>query len=143
MNILSSVTAASAAPLPRAPSAAILAAANVLLTHLQRGNQIDAAILRRAMETAFGASDAAGAWDWKAAYEACEVATVLFLHKYGKALFRKAASPATRLSVLAKIAALLPTHTRRSEESQAFQQFSRHRHARHPRGNGKRRADPQ
>ena len=124
MNILSSVTAASAAPLPLAPSAAILAAANVLLTHLERGNQIDAAILRRAMETAFGASDAAGAWDWKAAYEACEVATVLFLHKYGKALFRKAASPATRLSVLAKIAALLPTHTRRSEESEAFQQFS-------------------
>ena len=50
MNILSSVTAASAAPLPLAPSAAILAAANVLLTHLERGNQIDAAILRRAME---------------------------------------------------------------------------------------------
>ena len=61
MNILSSVTAASAAPLPLAPSAAILAAATVLLTHLERGNQIDAAILRRAMETAFGASDAAGA----------------------------------------------------------------------------------
>ncbi|MFX8680886.1 hypothetical protein ABTM69_19760, partial [Acinetobacter baumannii] len=61
---------------------------------------------------------------WKAAYEACEVASVLFLRKYGKALFRKAASPAARLSVLAKIAALLPTHTRRSEASQALQQFS-------------------
>ena len=65
-----------------------------------------------------------GAWDWKAAYEACEVATVLFLRKYGKALFRKSASPAARLSVLTKIVGLLPTHTRRSEESQALQQFS-------------------
>ena len=52
------------------------------------------------MEAAFGASDAAGAWDWKTAYDACEVATVLFLRKYGKALFRKAASPAARLSAL-------------------------------------------
>lgn len=104
---------------------AILAAVNLLLPHLERGQRIDAAVLRRAMETAFGASDATGAWDWKLAYEACEVATVLFLRKYGKALFRKAASPAARLSVLGKIAGLLPTQTRRSEESQSFQQFRR------------------
>lgn len=103
---------------------AILAAANLLLPHLERGQRVDAATLRGAMETAFGASDATGAWDWKLAYEACEVATVLFLRKYGKALFRKAATPAARISVLAKIAALLPTQTRRSEESQSFQQFS-------------------
>ncbi|WP_292267170.1 strawberry notch family protein, partial [Mesorhizobium sp.] len=38
--------------------------------------------------------------------------------------FRKAATPALRLSALSKIAGLLPTHTRRSEESQTFQQFS-------------------
>src|SRR5690606_14745942 len=37
---------------------------------------------------------------------------------------RKAGSPALRLSALSKIAALLPTHTRRSEEAQTFQQFS-------------------
>ncbi|MFG1433016.1 strawberry notch family protein [Xanthobacter sp. V2C-8] len=124
MNILSPVAAAPAASLPLVPSSGILAAAERLLPHLERGEQIDAAILRHAMESAFGVSDASGAWDWKAAYEACEVATVLFLRKYGKALFREAASPAARLSVLAKIAALLPTHTRRSEESQALQQFS-------------------
>ena len=124
MNILPPVAAAPATSLLLAPSSGILAAAELLLPHLERGEQIDAAILHRAMETAFGASDASGAWDWKAAYEACEVATVLFLRKYGKALFRKAASPAARLSVLAKVLALLPTHTRRSEESQALQQFS-------------------
>ncbi len=124
MNILSSVPAAPGAPLSLAPSSAILAAADLLLPHLERGEKIDAAILRRAMEMAFGASDTTGSWNWKAAYEACEVATVLFLRKYGKALFRKSASPAKRLSLLAKVLALLPTHTRRSEESQAFQQFS-------------------
>ncbi|MDQ1157663.1 putative RNA methylase [Sphingomonas sp. SORGH_AS 950] len=129
MNIMLPVAEASAAPLPLdrtpvAPSAAILAAANFLLPHLERGQPVDTGMLRTVMETTFGASDASGAWDWKTAYEACEVATVLFLRKYGKALFRKADTPAARLSVLAKIAALLPTHTRRSEESQALQQFS-------------------
>lgn len=109
---------------PLATAPAILTAANLLLPHLERGQRVDAATLRTAMETAFGASDATGVWDWKLAYEACEVATVLFLRKYGKALFRKATNPAARVSVLAKIAGLLPTQTRRSEESQNFQQFS-------------------
>lgn len=121
MNMLFPV-AAPVTPLAVAP--AVLAAANLLLPHIERGQHVDAAVLRAAMETAFGASDATGAWDWKLAYEACEVATVLFLRKYGKALFRKAASPAARASVLAKIAGLLPTQTRRTEESQNFQQFS-------------------
>ena len=124
MNVHSPVAATPAAPPSLAYSAAILTAANVLLPHLERGEKIDAALLRRAMESAFEASDASGAWDWKAAYEACEIATVQFLRKYGKALFRKADSPAARLSVLSRIVGLLPTHTRRSEESQALQQFS-------------------
>mgnify|MGYP000861098374 CR=1 FL=1 len=129
MTMISASAAASAtAPLPRgsnpAPSEAIFAAAGLLLPHLERGDRVDAATLRSAMETAFGASDATGAWDWKTAYDACEAATVLFLRKYGKALFRKAGTPAARLSALAKIAGLLPTHTRRSAESQTFQQFS-------------------
>ncbi|ODT43329.1 MAG: methylase [Methylobacterium sp. SCN 67-24] len=114
--------AAPAATSPLAP--AILAAAEHILPHLERGRAIDAATLRAAMEDAFGASDATGAWDWKLAYEAGEAATVLFLRKYGKALFRKAASPTSRLSALEKIARLLPTHTRRTEESQSLQQFS-------------------
>jgi hypothetical protein len=111
-------------PIAPAHAAAILAAAHLLLPHLERGEKIDAAALRSAMEAAFGASDASGAWSWKAAYEACEVATVLFLRKYGSALFRKVASSSARLSALTKIVGLLPTHTRRSEESQSLQQFS-------------------
>jgi len=109
---------------PKAAAPAILAAAGLLLPHLERGQRIDAATLRTAMETAFGVSDASGAWDWKTAYEACEVATVLFLRKYGKALFRQSASADARLTHLTKIAGLLPTQTRRSEESQNLQQFS-------------------
>ena len=121
MTILLPV-AAPAAPVAHAP--AILSAAHDLLGHLERGDRVDTSLLRAAMEVAFGASDATGVWDWKTAYEACEVATVLFLRKYGRALFRKSASPAARLSTLSKITGLLPTHTRRSEESQALQQFS-------------------
>ncbi|TXG98614.1 MAG: methylase [Nevskiaceae bacterium] len=121
MNSLS-LAAGPAAPI--SPATAILAAARLLLPHLERGARIDAAILRAAMETAFGASDAAGVWDWKSAYEACEVATVLFLRRYGPVLFRKAASMEARLAQIAKIVALLPTQTRRSEDSQSFQQFS-------------------
>ena len=121
MNVLSPV-ARPAAPISLAP--AILEAAQELLGSLERGERVDASRLRTVMETAFGASDVSGAWDWKAAYDACEVAAVLFLRKYGRTLFRKAASQAARLTAITKIAALLPTHTRRSEESQALQQFS-------------------
>jgi len=91
---------------------------------LERGRRIDAAVLRRAMEAAFGASDATGIWNWKTAYDVCEAATVLFLRKFGPAIRVKAGSPAAMLPMLARIARCLPTHTRRSEDSQALQQFS-------------------
>ena len=111
---------------PSAPTAAIRVAraASALLPHLQSGNRIDAVILRAAMEEAFGASDAEGAWDWKTAYEACEASLVLFLRKFGAAIQARAGSPAAMLPMLAKVSSLLPTHTRRSEDSQTFQQFS-------------------
>jgi predicted RNA methylase len=122
MNIATRVFATPIAPVSNA--VAILSAGKTLLPFLDRGERIDAAILRAAMEQAFGASDASGAWSWKDAYEACETATVLFLRKYGRAVFSKHPAPTARLAALAKIAGLLPSHTRRSEESQALQQFS-------------------
>jgi predicted RNA methylase len=106
------------------PACGVAAAAHVLLPDLERGRRIDAIALRAAMERAFGGSDAAGAWDWKTAYDACEAATVLFLRKFGPAIRARAAAPVAQLPMLGKIAALLPTHTRRSQESQALQQFS-------------------
>jgi Predicted RNA methylase len=123
---LAAAPAAAASPLaPRSGAAACtVAAAHLLLPHLEQGRQVEAAILRAAMEQAFAGSDATGAWDWKTAYDACEAATVLFLRKYGKALLRKAGSPTIALRMLEKIVGLLPTHTRRSIESEALQQFS-------------------
>ncbi|RUX19522.1 methylase, partial [Mesorhizobium sp. M2A.F.Ca.ET.042.01.1.1] len=127
MNFLSSTAAASAAPCATTPvdkAAAVYAAALHLLSYLECGRRVDAVVMRAAMEASFGASDTSGAWDWKMAYEACEVATVLFLRKYGKSLLRKAGSVASVLPLFSRIMNLLPTHTRRSAESQALQQFS-------------------
>ncbi|MBH5389332.1 strawberry notch-like NTP hydrolase domain-containing protein [Bradyrhizobium diversitatis] len=119
---------AAAAPLSMRAAASLTSAAvraaRQLLTDLERGRRIDAAVLRGAMEAAFGASDASGAWNWKTAYDVCEAATVLFLRKFGPAMRAKVGSTAAMLPMLAKIASCLPTHTRRSENGQAFQQFS-------------------
>jgi len=101
-----------------------MSVAGALQPDLAQGFQIDALRLRLEMEHAFGGSDAEGAWDWKLAYEAGEVALVLFLRKFGRALLARAGLPAALLPILAKVAGLLPTHTPRSEEMERFQQFS-------------------
>jgi predicted RNA methylase len=124
MTILPTPAAILAASSVAPASSAIAQAGGYLLPDLERGRRIDAGTLRAAMETAFGASDATGAWDWKTAYDACEAATVLFLRKFAPALRARASTPAAMLPMLIRIASLLPTHTRRSEESQTFQQFS-------------------
>ena len=105
-------------------AAPLFDAAHLLLPHLERGQRIDAGVLRAVMDSAFGGSDSEGAWDWKTAYDACEAATVLFLRKFGPVMRSRAGSNAAMAPMLAKIASLLPTHTRRSEESQTLQQFS-------------------
>src|SRR6201988_4188748 len=119
---------ANAAPLSMRATAvvasAVVRAARQLFTDLERSRRIDATTLRNAMQVAFGASDASGAWNWKIAYDACEAATVLFLRRHGAAMRAKAASPAAMLSMLMRITGLLPTQTRRSEESDSLQQFS-------------------
>ena len=68
----------------------VVTAAHLLLPDLERGRRIDAVALRAAMEHAFGGSDAAGAWDWKTAYDACEAATILFLRKFGPVIRARA-----------------------------------------------------
>jgi predicted RNA methylase len=120
------VVPAPRARLPEAPdrSAALMRAARLLLAPIERGQRIDAAILRSAMEEACGGSDAGGAWDWKSAYDACEAAAVLFLRRFGGAMGARAGAPIALLAMLAKVADLLSSHTRRSEESETFQQFS-------------------
>jgi predicted RNA methylase len=125
MHVPSPAIAASlAVPASFDPPPALIVAAASVLDHLARGVVIDAAALRAAMSPAFGGSDAEGVWDWKTAYDACEAATVLFLRRFGPGMRGRAASASAILAMLAKVAALLPSHTRRSEESQALQQFS-------------------
>jgi predicted RNA methylase len=104
-------------------SCILQAAASVLLC-LEKGVPVTNDLLRQSLESAFGGSDAEGFWNWKTAYEVCEAAQILFLHKYGSAMQSRAASSAVLLAMMERMANLLPTHTRRTQESEALQQFS-------------------
>lgn len=68
------------------------------------------------MNRYFLGTAAEGAWAWKDAYEAVEVAAILYLRNKG--LSRNP------LEELQLIESLCPTHTRRSEEQLQLQQFS-------------------
>ena len=107
-----------------AKTSAIIAAAERLVPNLARGQPITTDILKSTMATAFGGTDADGAWVWRDAYDACEVAQLLFLRRYGSAMRRQAPTSAAQLAMLSRIARLFPTQTRRSEEGRDFQQFS-------------------
>ena len=113
---------------PASAPAALLTAAQTLLPVLEAGRALDARTLREAMTSAFGASDADGAWLWKDSYEAAEAALVLFLQRYGRAMRREAGAgpggPAAMLRMLETLAALEPSQTRRSEQQLKYQQFS-------------------
>ena len=123
-----SVPASGGAPADVDGPAALLDAARTLLPVLEAGRPLDAGTLRDAMTRAFGASDADGAWVWKDAYEAAEAAVVLFVQRYGRAMRQRAGAstdgPRKMLAMLAAIAALEPSHTKRSEDQVRLQQFS-------------------
>ncbi len=112
------------------PSAhdALFTAATTLLPVLEAGRPLDAPTLRDAMTRAFGADDSQGAWVWKDAYEAAEAAVVLFIRRHGRAMRRHAGAgtdgPLAMLRMLEAVAALEPSHTKRSEEQIRLQQFS-------------------
>jgi hypothetical protein len=91
---------------------------------LGQGRALDSRALPSTMEAAFGSTDAEGAWVWKDAYEALEAAQVLFLRKFGSAMRTRAGSAAAMLEMLTRLAGRLASQTRRSEESEHFQQFS-------------------
>ena len=116
----------SASPARPVAGDALFAAARTLLPVLEAGRPLDAATLRDAMTRAFGASDADGAWVWKDAYETAEAAVVIFMQRYGRGMRRNAGSggPRRMLAMLEALAALEPSHTRRSEEQVRLQQFS-------------------
>ena len=102
----------------------IFSAAQILFKNLLSGKPITAAHMRKAMEDAFGATDADGDWVWKDAYEASEVAQLLMLDRYGQSMLSSAANPHKFLLMIIKLSALVPTQTIRSDEMLDFQQFS-------------------
>ena len=117
-----------ASPARPSPGDTLFAAAQALLPVLEAGRPLDAETLRDAMTEAFGATDADGGWVWKDAYEAAEAAVVLFVQRYGRGMRRTcgagADGPRRMLAMLEAVAALEPSHTRRSEEQVRLQQFS-------------------
>jgi predicted RNA methylase len=122
-------TAALIETIPAHPPASVTAqrlvsAARSLLPHFETGKPIDAKTLRAAMESAFAASDTSGAWVWKDAYDAAEIAQIMMILRYGALMKKQATSPAQFLSMVERLSALAPSHTRRSEDSVRLQQFS-------------------
>ncbi|WP_242053956.1 strawberry notch-like NTP hydrolase domain-containing protein [Nostoc sp. FACHB-888] len=74
------------------------------------------------MNRYFLGTAASGAWEWKDAYEAIEVAQILYLRHLGIKILSQ--QPQVVVQQLEELTALCPTHTRRSEESVNLQQFS-------------------
>ena len=105
-------------------AANVLAAARALAPHLGRGRALERRVVSAVLTTAFGATDAEGAWDWRDAYEAIEAAMVLQIRRMAPQVCRLEDSPAAVVSLLAGVADLGLTHTRRSEEQLALDQFS-------------------
>ncbi|MBO9111923.1 MULTISPECIES: bifunctional class I SAM-dependent methyltransferase/DEAD/DEAH box helicase [Rhizobium/Agrobacterium group] len=125
MNIISHSQTVSASPRleTKTGAEALLKAAEQIASRLEHGKAVTSGDLRQLMMEALGGSDAEGLWLWKDAYEAAEAAQVLFLRKF-RSIVSRGQSPRSTLAMLTRLATLVPTHSRRSEESQALQQFS-------------------
>lgn len=132
MNIVTTTSAvartaaplAAAAPVASDNAQALHQAATQLLPFLEQGKPITRGALRAAMTESFVGTDAQGLWIWKDAYEALEAVQVLFIRTFGPTILSRSASAQTALAMMKRIAELAPTHTRRSDESQAMQQLS-------------------
>jgi protein-L-isoaspartate O-methyltransferase len=105
-------------------SANVLAAARALLPHLARGRPLARRLLSTTLTTAFGGSDAEGAWIWRDAYDAVEAALVMQVRRLELQLARLEAAPGEVAALLDQLAGLGPTHSRRSEDQVALDQFS-------------------
>ncbi|WP_158912747.1 strawberry notch family protein [Caulobacter sp. S45] len=105
-------------------AANLLAAARALTPHLNRSRALDRKLVAGVMTTTFGGSDAEGAWLWRDAYDAIEAALVFQLRRLAPQIGRLEDAPADIVALLANLSGLTLTHTRRSEEQVALDQFS-------------------
>lgn len=125
MNAMLPLFATAAASDPASHKAAnVLAAARALTPQLNRSRALDRRLVANTMTMAFGGSDAEGAWIWRDGYDAVEAALVLQLRRVSPQISRLEDAPAEICALLANLADLGLTHTRRSEEQVALDQFS-------------------
>lgn len=96
-----------------------ITAAKAICAVLRHGDGMDRPGLLRAMESSYGSTAADGHWSLRDAYDVLELAQVLHLAKLDLPQ-----EPAECLAALTALTASLPTHTVRSEEQIALQQFS-------------------
>lgn len=96
-----------------------ITAAKAIHAVLHQGGGLDRHGLLRTMETAYGSTAADGHWSLRDAYDVLELGQVLHL-----ATLDLPQEPAECLAALTALTASLPTHTVRSEEQIALQQFS-------------------
>ncbi len=96
-----------------------ITAARAVADTIARNGSLTRETLLWVMETAYGCSSAEGRWSLRDAYDMLELAQVLYLE--GADL---PTAPLTCLAALTDLVAGLPTHTVRSEEQIALQQFS-------------------
>lgn len=100
----------------------ILNVAQELTKSLIEQRTISTRTIQAQMNRYFLGTAAEGAWQWKDAYEALEVAQILYLRHLGIKILSQ--QPQVVVQQLEELTALCPTHTRRSEESVQLQQFS-------------------
>ncbi|PKB13675.1 strawberry notch-like protein [Novosphingobium kunmingense] len=100
-------------------SSAILGAARTLAAKLLLAIPIDRGALTQAMTESAGAIDAEGAWTQRESFEALEVALAMAIPEFVGRMDAGAG-----IGTLEALAKELPTHTVRSEDQIAFQQFS-------------------
>ena len=105
-------------------AANLLAAARALTPQLNRSRPLDRRLVANVMTTTFGRSDTEGAWLWRDAYDAIEAALVLQIRRLAPQIGRLEDAPAEIVALLANLADLGLTHSRRSEEQLALDQFS-------------------
>ncbi|BDI20562.1 methylase (plasmid) [Nostoc cf. commune SO-36] len=94
----------------------IVSAGHELAKLLIKNQPLANRAIQSQMNRYFNGTAASGAWQWKDAYEAVEVALILYLRQQGLS--------DNPLEEMRRLELLCPTHTRRSEEQLKLQQFS-------------------
>jgi hypothetical protein len=107
-------------PVPAEPQ--VLTVARALASRLSTGEQISRSVLNTVMTEQFGGSDAQGRWSVRDAHAALELAQVLFVED--EAELATAMSPEHAGRAFARLDALVPTQTNRSDEQIEWQQFA-------------------